>query len=476
MSKSKGLGDTVAKITKFFKIDKLVKSIDEDCGCDKRQEFLNKVVPYKSSKKDESIFVQIAAYRDPELNNTLEDLFKNATNPDNLKVCVAWQHDTKDEWDQLDKYQNDDRVLILDIPYKESNGVCWARNMIQQYYTDETYTLQLDSHHRFIKNWDTELINMYKGLQKKGHKKPLITSYLPSYFPEKDPKDRTIECWQQDFNRFTPEGYIFTFPSLISGWENLDSPVPGRFYSAHFAFAAGEFCNEVQHDPQMYFHGEEPSIAARAFTWGYDIFHPHKIIAWHFYSRNGFVKHWDDHDNWNAIDDASHLRYRTLHEMDGHKCTPCAKKSLGKYYFGEVRTLEEYERFAGLKFGDRTVTQFTLDRKTPPNPKEEYEGMLRPHFKHCIDVHQDHFHEDDYDFWVVSFEMEDGTVVDRQDADANEVITLLKQAKGDDGWVRIWREFFGQKPDKWVIWPHSESKGFIERYEVKLNKGIEPPQ
>ena len=43
MAKSQGLGDTIAKITKFFKIDKLVKSINEDCGCDKRQEYLNNI-------------------------------------------------------------------------------------------------------------------------------------------------------------------------------------------------------------------------------------------------------------------------------------------------------------------------------------------------------------------------------------------------------------------------------------------------
>ena len=72
--------------------------------------------------------------------------------------------------------------------------------------------------------------------------------------------------------------------------------------------------------------------------------------------------------------------------------------------------------------------------------------------------------------------MEDGTVVDRQDADVDEVKSLLKQAKDGDGWVRIWREFFGQKPDKWIVWPHSKSKGFIERYEVKLNKGIKPSE
>ena len=177
MAKSQGLGDTIAKITKFFKIDKLFRSINEDCGSDKRQEYLNKLVPYK---KDETIFVQIAAYRDPELLKTIEDLLKNSHSPENLKICIAWQHSLKDKWDSIpSKYLNDSKFKILDIPYTKSKGVCWARNQIQQHYGGETYTLQLDSHHRFIKNWDKELIQMYKSLQSKGHKKPLITSYLP---------------------------------------------------------------------------------------------------------------------------------------------------------------------------------------------------------------------------------------------------------------------------------------------------------
>lgn len=46
--KSKGLGDTVAKVTKATGIDKIVKAVvGEDCGCDKRKELLNKWFPYK---------------------------------------------------------------------------------------------------------------------------------------------------------------------------------------------------------------------------------------------------------------------------------------------------------------------------------------------------------------------------------------------------------------------------------------------
>ena len=45
---SKGLGDTIAKITKATGIDKVVKFIaGEDCGCDERKEILNKMFPYR---------------------------------------------------------------------------------------------------------------------------------------------------------------------------------------------------------------------------------------------------------------------------------------------------------------------------------------------------------------------------------------------------------------------------------------------
>jgi len=418
---------------------------------------------------NEKIFVQIASYRDPELVPTIRDCIAKAKHPERLTFGICWQHSEEDTWDNLDEFKDDVRFKILDINYKDSKGACWARNELQQLYNGEDYTLQLDSHHRFIQDWDEELIKMYKDLQQKGHEKPLITSYLPSYFPEIDPQGRTQEVWKMDFNRFTPEGYIFTFPSLINNWENLKEPIPARFYSAHFAFTTGSFCIEVQHDPNMYFHGEEPSIAVRAFTHGYDLFHPHRIIAWHEYTREGKKKHWDDNTEWPSLDKNSHTRYRLMHEMDGYTCTPCAKNSLGKYYFGDKRTLQDYELYVGVRFKDRKVQQYTLDGNTPPNPtfhtEEEYEKSLLSKFKHCIDIHKSHFQEKDYDFWVIAFEKHSGEVLARLDADEQELNQLLK-TEGE--WIQIWKEYDGEKPDKWVVWPHSKSKGYIERLEQDL--------
>lgn len=49
---SKGLGDTIAKITNTLGIDKLAEEVaqamgKEDCGCNKRRRKLNELFPYK---------------------------------------------------------------------------------------------------------------------------------------------------------------------------------------------------------------------------------------------------------------------------------------------------------------------------------------------------------------------------------------------------------------------------------------------
>ena len=51
--KSKGLGDDIKKITSATRLDQLTeriaKLLDEDCGCDERQDKLNKLFPYKQN-------------------------------------------------------------------------------------------------------------------------------------------------------------------------------------------------------------------------------------------------------------------------------------------------------------------------------------------------------------------------------------------------------------------------------------------
>jgi len=413
------------------------------------------------------IFVSIASYRDPELLPTIENLLENARRPEDLVICIAWQHSKEDKWDTLKKYKKDSRFKIIDIDYKESKGVCWARSEIQKLYTNEDYYFQLDSHHRFTKDWDVQLKDLLHYLMCKGHEKPLLSAYIPGYFPEKDPKDRVNEVWGLNIDRFMPAGAIFLRPHHIDKFQELKEPFLTRFVSAHFIFTVGKFVKEVPYDPNLYFHGEESSLAARAYTYGYDLFAPHKVIVWHEYTREGKKRHWDDSQDWKTKDDASYARFRKLFGMDPG-CTSCQRKALAPYGFGPARSLTDFEKYAGLKFSTRQIHRETLKNSFPPI-KSDYESGLASSQKYCIDLYKGSLTETDYDSFVVAFLDENGEDVYRQDCNKGEIQSMMN-LDANNKFINIWRNFEAvERPVCWRVWPHSESKGWMERIEQKIS-------
>ena len=399
-----------------------------------------------------SIFVQIASYRDPELIPTLRSLIKNAKYPQELTICIAHQYSESDKWDSLEEFKNDARFIVIEIPHTESRGKCWARNQIQRHYNNQHFTLQLDSHHRFVKNWDVKCCDMFFRLRSKGVARPLITSYLPSYDPKNDPKHRTKTPWGMSFDRFTPDGIALFLPYYIK--KNTKQPIPARFYSGHFAFTIGAFCREVPHDPLLYFHGEEISIAVRAYTWGYELFHPNKIIAWHEYTREGRTKHWQDNLEWDKLDQSSKTRVKTLLKIDDQKCTPCAKRAMKGYDLGPMKSLSWYQDFAGINFKQRTVQQSTLDNKPPRFRTQVYHKI----FRYKITISSKQLKEDDYTFVAVIFEDENKTQLYRKDI----LPEQIKHWKGLKE-IIIESEFMGQYPKNYIVWPYSAAKGWTNQ-------------
>lgn len=88
-NKSKGLGDSVSKITKAFKIDKIAEAITKwagysDCGCDERRELLNELFPYGKVRK----FKVLREFSSGLTNYKVGDTIK-VTNKDPLHELVV---------------------------------------------------------------------------------------------------------------------------------------------------------------------------------------------------------------------------------------------------------------------------------------------------------------------------------------------------------------------------------------------------
>ena len=95
-NKSKGLGDDIAKFTKATGIDKIVKAIAPDCGCDERQELLNKKVQYKIvnclNQEDyeylDNIF-KLAKKVTPEQQHRMKDIYEKTFNRKVVSSCLT---------------------------------------------------------------------------------------------------------------------------------------------------------------------------------------------------------------------------------------------------------------------------------------------------------------------------------------------------------------------------------------------------
>ena len=128
-----------------------------------------------------------------------------------------------------------------------------------------------------------------------------------------------------------------------------------------------DFCSgKYPYDPELYFLGEEAAMTLRAFTHGYDLFHPCETIVWHDYVRKDGIRHWDDHTEanktgtaWSEWDLQSKNKIKRL----------LAGQPVDEFGLGTVRTIEDFEAYAGLSFRFRKVQDYTSRSEEPPNPE-----------------------------------------------------------------------------------------------------------
>lgn len=429
------------------------------------------------TQKNDLIFVSIASYRDPELLPTLRDLFVKAKNPELLRVGICWQ---KSEDESIEEFLYNDNVRLYTCPWERSKGACWARHVIQKHlYDNEEYYFQLDSHHRFLQNWDAHLKVLHKEAEN-NHSKPIIGTYGTTYFPDKPDAPLLNEPYRIHlFDTFTEDGDIISRPQPIINHldlkKNNTNLIPARCLSGHFIFAKGDFCKECIYDPNLYFRGEEITLSARAYTHGYDMFHPTYSIVWHEYLRKEKSKHWNDHVETNGFEinhEARNIRskqrQRRLFGMD------LSNLDFKHYGLGNKRSLHEYELYCGVDFMNRRVHRFAArlsDDHNEPEPfvmseKEWDSGMLT---KHHITVNWEFDQIPDntaFDFWFFGFEDKEDKLLWRKDINQEDSFHLdFFHKKKNSHHVDF--SAYG-KIDHCVIIPHIRDGDWAEKIIIKV--------
>lgn len=402
-----------------------------------------------------SIYISVAAYRDPELAPTLRDCIARARYPDALRFGICWQHG---EEEAAPPEFADARMRVIAAPWRESRGACWARAEIMKLWDGEEFFLQIDSHHRFVQDWDARLL---RQAERSGAAKPILSSYAAAYDPGADAPP-AAEPMQMNFDGFTHDGIPLFRPSVIPDWTGFERPLRARFVSAHFLFTLGSFVTAVPYDPELYFHGEEITLSIRAFTHDYELFHPPEPILWHEYTRAHRTKHWDDHVRAHGVP-------REWHECDGASRQKVRRfltdPQVGPFGCGTARSFAEYEAYAGLSFRHLAVQDATLQGKEPPNapaspdwPTQVREWPMRVVLDRAA---LPAAALRDPRLWYVGFHDVADREIFRGDASGEELRGLIA---GDAPQIAIERCFRSERrPVTWTVWPMGADGEWLSR-------------
>ena len=411
-----------------------------------------------------SIFVSVAAYRDPELAPTLRDCVQRARYPDDLRFGVCWQH-SEDEA-APDAFA-DRRVWVIDVPWHASRGACWARAEIMKLWDGQDFFLQLDLHHRFVQDWDAIL---FSQLERCGAAMPVLSSYCFWY----DPHSATLGAgapMRIRFHEFSPDGIPMLRSSHMPDPRD-PKPANARFVSAHFLFTLGRFVADVPYDPELYFYGEEITLAVRAFTHGYSLFHPSEHVMWHEYSRPERPKHWGDHIHsrgveveWHTRDALSRRKTRAL----------LVNPHFGEFGCGRARSVADYEAYAGLNFRDMSAEQATLRDDPPPDRAQRYARATEPRtWRARIVLARRALPAAALEaplLWYVGFHAADKPEIYREDATGEELRRLIE---GNAPEIVIERRFrSARRPATWTVWPMDRNGAWLEQASGAVMYGFQ---
>lgn len=310
--------------------------------------------------KEDTIFVSIASYRDPECHATLSDLFAKAKYPERVFVGVC-QQNAPDDIDCMNSsiaQQFNDQIRQCNLEYFDAQGPMFARHLIEKHlFNNETFILQIDSHMMFCQNWDVECI---KQLAMCDSDKPILTCYPPPY--DRDTRilpPLTLPGSFLYFRQFHPR-LGFTQQERRQYKTKPSKPLPSLFWAAGFSFTIGDVVGEVPYDPNcpFVFLGEEQSMSLRLFTHGYDFFSPINNIVHHLTTRKYRPTFWEQVYRRNCVVDEDTRQFRKTLEANGVE--RLQKIIAGQledpiYGLGHVRTIQQWEAFTGIDLKTKKV-------------------------------------------------------------------------------------------------------------------------
>jgi hypothetical protein len=310
------------------------------------------------SKK--TIFVSVASYRDFYCSRTLESMYKNAAQPQNLYAGLCIQNKEEDEGCSLsgDLAKYTPNVSTIHLKNFEAKGPTWARYLCTTLMNNEDYFFQIDSHTLFEKDWDLTLMKMVDEIKKNTKSKDVVLSHYPPNYQEYENKNKNKHMVDTICQAFFNEKGMVSFLGASAIDMSKDKYVQTPHIAGGMFFCEGKCIKEVPYDPNLpnLFVGEEILHSARVWTAGYDIYSPTEVTVYHLYTRSDQPHVWDDKKSFDDTD-----AFNKAKEILGFKddfmkpVSSHVTENIEHYGLGKKRTIQQFFEFAGIDPVNKTI-------------------------------------------------------------------------------------------------------------------------
>lgn len=214
---------------------------------------------------NKTIYLAIPSTEDKEILKTVENAFSAADNPNRVFMGISF-FDTTDELFVKVKEMNN-RNIVCDYHKLTNNsfdqmGTGNGRYRALQMYSGQDFFLQIDSHTRFDKGWDTTLISLFEEFKGEyGNDKFMFTGY-PAKYEYNSNGERVLVDSELYYPYFYPEQF---FLNRIPKWDmiKLDESISKKFIpcvkfcggfvfgSKYFAENSGVYKDAIFYDEEM---------------------------------------------------------------------------------------------------------------------------------------------------------------------------------------------------------------------------------
>lgn len=295
----------------------------------------------KMDSINKKIYIACPSLADDKLIPTIKDCFTNALDPQNITFAIYDQRDK--ELEELNELPYRNQIKYKRVSTSKAKGVGKARAAALDFLENEYWYLQIDSHMKFARHWDSICFDQW-NLCKQDN--AVLSTGLPGCTYEHDIKENLKQAFSLEYNGFNP----FCVPVIRAGKSVAKElkPYLHQLMVAHFMFCKSDVIRKVPIDPRIYFMGEEMLYSLRLFTHGYDIFAPFRSPMLHYYAPNkARPRQWQLDPKWRQLMSKSCQIIRTAFNCLKENESP---EILGYYGLGHTRSLEDFENFLGVCF------------------------------------------------------------------------------------------------------------------------------